>query len=80
MSIVPPEKPPRPQAMRFSQTTVVFLRSMREEGTRSIENESVESKKKDIRSVDRGYKLEQVRIASTTSVVLCNQAVASVPV
>lgn len=52
---------------------------MRGEGTRSIENESVESKKKDIRSVDRGYKPEQVHIASTASIILWNRGLALGP-
>jgi hypothetical protein len=53
-SIVPPEKPPCLLVMRFSQTTIGFSFAARERRGQEInKNESVESKKKDIGSVDR---------------------------
>jgi len=60
-SIVPPKKPPCLHAMRFSQTTNVFSFAARERRGQKIDrNESLESKKKDVESVNKECKPEQV--------------------
>ena len=47
--------PPRLRAVRFSQTTIVFLsQHERQEGARSMENESIESKKKRYKECGQG--------------------------
>jgi len=54
-SIVPPKNPPCLQAMRFSQTTIGFSVAAKERRGQKIDkNESLESKKRDVGSVNKG--------------------------